>query len=383
VPATILMPKLGLTMEVGTVVKWLKQEGEPVRAGQVICEVETDKITADVESPQDGTLLKILVPEDTEVKVQAVLALVGQPGEDLVMSGSAAAAPGLPSPDGESVSPPAAASRPAERGGPRITPRARKLMEENGLSLEAAVALGKERITEADVQDMLRTMQGRLPIVAAPRPMSRTERLVAARMAESFRDIPQFSIRSVIDLEHLFSLFPSGARGINALVLRAVALAISRSPEVQHRYHENTIIMPTEINVGFAVASGRELVVPVIHGADRKKIRDIESEAAALVEKARAHELKPLEVTGGTFTVSNLGMFGIDSFTPIVNPGESAILGIGAVRTAARVRDGAVVAAPVMELTLVCDHRSVNGAAAAAFFRELKRIIETEEVGSW
>ena len=383
--SAILMPKLGLTMEVGTVIAWRKHEGETVRAGEVLCEVETDKITTDVESPQDGTVLKILVPEGSEVKVQTVLAVVGQPGEDigeLIAPPAAATAekPTVEKPAGEE---PATEHTIADRGGPRITPRARKLMTENGLSPDSLSSLGKERITEADVQELIDRRTKSDMGTARLRPMSRIERVVAARMTESFRDIPQFSVRSVVEMDHLLSLFPAGQFGINELVLRAVALALSRSPEVQYQYRAEGLFTPVEINLGFAVALGRDLVVPVIRNADRKRIGELAREASALVEKAKAHALRPDDMSGGTFTVSNLGMFGISSFTPIVNPGEGAILGVGAAQAAPWVRDGKLVVAQAVELTLVCDHRSVNGATGAAFCRELKKIVENEEAGSW
>ncbi len=378
--SAILMPKLGLTMEVGTVIAWRKREGETVRAGEVLCEVETDKITTDVESPQNGTVLKILVPEGSEVKVQTVLAVVGQPGEDI---GELIAPPAAATAEKPTVEKPAPEHTTVDRARPRITPRARKLMTDHGLSPDSLSGLGKERITEADVQELInRGIKGSTGTPGL-RPMSRIEKVVAARMTESFRDIPQFSVRSIVEMDHLLSLFPAEQFGINELVLRAVALALSRSPEVQYQYRAEGLFTPVEINLGFAVALGRDLVVPVIRNADRKPIGELAREVSALIEKAKAHALRPDDMSGGTFTVSNLGMFGISSFTPIVNPGEGAILGVGAAQAAPRVRDGKLVVAQVAELTLVCDHRSVNGATGAAFCLELKRIVETEEAGSW
>lgn len=378
--SSILMPKLGLTMEVGTVIAWRKRAGEPVRKGEVLCEVETDKIATDLESPQDGTVLRILVPEGAEVKVQTVLAVVGLPGEELAQITAAPAAAPAEKPAAAEPGPERAAT---DRTGPRITPRARKLMDEHGLSPDSLSNLGKDRITEADVQELIARASAGGTGRAGLHPMSRIEKVVAARMSESFRDIPQFSVRSVVEMDHLLSLFPGRQFGINDLLLRAVAIAISRSPEVQYQYRAEGIFAPAEVNLGFAVALGRDLVVPVIRNADAKRIGELAGQVSLLVEKAKARALRPDDMSGGTFTVSNLGMFGISSFTPIVNPGEGAILGIGAAQAVPRVRDGKLIVAQAVELTLVCDHRSVNGATGAAFCRELKRTIETEEVGSW
>ena len=375
VAVAIVMPKLGLTMETGTVVSWRAKEGSHVEKGEAVLEVETDKIVTEVQSPASGTLLKILVPEGTEARVQAVLAVVGEPGED---SGkiTAKAAPGSGT---------AAADR------QRTTPRARKLMAEHGLSTDDLEGFGGGRITEADILKLLqRRNQGVEAAGGAAgqvQAMSGIEKVVAARMTESFRDVPQFSLRFTVVMDHVLSLLPrlgqstAAARRItvNGLILRAAAIALSRSPDVQYQYRPNAIFKPNEINLGFAVALGRDLVVPVIRRADGKRIAEICDEAADLISRARSRSLEAGEVSGGTFTVSNLGMFGIASFVPIVNPGEGAILGVGAVRNVVLVRDGEVSVGRSMDLTLVCDHRAVNGAIGAEFCRQLTTILETEE----
>ncbi len=393
----ILMPKLGLTMEVGIVSSWLKKEGDPVRKGEAILEVETDKIVTEVQAPETGLLLKIFVGVGAEVKVQTVLALIGEAGEDICgFSAASTAAPAAVSaastPVSESAEP--AAPRAAEDARLRITPRARRLLEENGFTAASLEGLGKARITEADVQEFLQKRHGRTA-AAAPqeggqlRPFGRIEKIVAARMTESFRDIPQFSLRFVAELDGLLDRLPrmkeeTGVEvSINDLFLRAAAIALARSAEVQYQYRPQGIFMPGEINLGFAVAIGRDIVVPVIRNADAKRIGELSREAASLAERARADHLRPPDMEGGTFTVSNLGMFGISSFVPIVNPGEGAILGVGAVQSAPRLREGGPANIRLVELTLVCDHRCVNGATGAAFCRTLKQVLESPGEAAW
>jgi pyruvate dehydrogenase E2 component (dihydrolipoamide acetyltransferase) len=213
--------------------------------------------------------------------------------------------------------------------------------------------------------------------------VSKVEKLVAERMTESFRDIPQFSVRFSVSADRFDELRRGRSVSVNDIVLRAVALALGRFPDVQMQYRPEGVFSPAEINLGFAVAVGRELVVPVVHGADRKTVGQIAEEASSLAARAKEHKLLPDDLAGGTFTVSNLGMYGITSFTPIVNPGEGGILGVGAVREAALVRGGVLSAGKTLELTLVCDHRAVNGATAAEFCKVLTGVFESEGIGSW
>jgi pyruvate dehydrogenase E2 component (dihydrolipoamide acetyltransferase) len=219
--------------------------------------------------------------------------------------------------------------------------------------------------------------------------MGRIEKIVSDRMTESFRDIPQFSLRFVADVDDLLAGIPvmkestGAAVTINDLILRAAAIALSFFPDVQYQFRPEGILVPSSVNLGFAVALGRDLMVPVIRNADRKKLGEVCRETAGLVERAKGRRLTAEDLSGGTFTVSNLGMYGISSFVPIVNPGEGAILGVGAVQAAPRILDGAVAVGKALELTLVCDHRSVNGATAAEFCRVLRRVLESPKEQAW
>ena len=220
-------------------------------------------------------------------------------------------------------------------------------------------------------------------------PLSRSQRILGERMTESSRDIPQFSLGFRVEMDYALSLLErfsanNGMRiTLNSLVLRAVAIALSRRLQVLRRYREGKLFQPAEVNIGLAVASDGEIIVPVIRNADRKNIVKIAGEASWYIEKARSKKLQHDDVSGGTITVTNLGMFGISSFVPLVNPGESAILGVGALQKAYREKEGSVETYHIAEFTLVCDHRSVNGAVGAAFCQRLTKTIETERELAW
>lgn len=397
---TIVMPKLGLTMERATVLNWKKRTGDTVEKGEVVVEVETDKIVNEVESPCSGTLLKILVKEGAEVEVRAALAVVGEPYEDIssleaAVANSAAGKVAHKGPESTATTTEAtegteqAAELSQNQAGSasrrRITPRAKKLLAEHGLTLDNLRGMQKERISEADVRGYLE----KRGIAGLLKPLTPVQRVVASRMTESFRDIPQFSLRFFVAMDHLLALMvgfqkqTSDKVTINHLLLRATSLTLSRFPDVQRQFHPEGLFQPEEVNLGVAVAAGADLLVPVIRNADRKRIVEISREATELAEKAKTRSLLPDQMQGGTFTVTNLGMYGIASFTPILNPGEGGILGIGAVTEAPRFREGTLEMSKVVEITLVCDHRSVNGVIAAVFCKTFKEIVQNEDVESW
>ena len=387
----ITMPKLGLTMEKGTILTWLKREGEQVEKGEIILEIETDKIVSQVESPRSGTVLRILAEAGAEVPVRTPLAVVGKIGEEV----SELSAYQKPADRAEGRGRPALGEGDVskERGEKRIiTPRARKLIKEHAIPLELFHAVEKKRITESDVDRVLmerRTGTEENLVPGELIPLSRSQRILGERMTESSRDIPQFSLGFRVEMDYALSLLErfSANNGmkitLNSLVLRAVAIALSRRPQVLRRYREGKLFQPAEVNIGLAVASDGEIIVPVIRNADRKNIVKIAGEASRYIEKARSKKLQHDDVSGGTITVTNLGMFGISSFVPLVNPGESAILGVGALQKAYREKEGSVETYHIAEFTLVCDHRSVNGAVGAAFCQRLTKTIETERELAW
>jgi len=397
----LLMPKLGLTMESGTVAVWLKNEGDAVVKDETIVEVETDKITTEVKSPGDGVLLKILIPAGSEANVQEVIAVVGKQGEDI--SGFLSIEGKTSSQIEVSLAPSSSRGGISETEGTHqirrtvqerpFSPRARRLIAERGISAKDVSIPGTGPISEAELLRYLETESpagGSDAIVGKqPEELSTVQKAIADRMSESFRNIPQFSIRIIVNMEPALRMLNSLNSGtdsrisINSLLLRGVAIALSRFSDVQHQYRSGRIFRPQEINIGFAVSVDNALFVPVVPDADKKRISHIAEEAAVLSSRAREHRLSVDDVSGATFTVSNLGMFGVTSFVPIINPGEAAILGVGAVQEGYKMIEGKISVERHVELTLVCDHRSVNGSVGAHFCRVLRGVFEQADQTPW
>jgi len=337
-----------------------------------------------VESPCSGTVLRIMVAEGSELPVQTPLALVGQAGEDV----------SRPTVHGKSVQAQQAAAGAQEKavGNRTITPRARKLIKENAIPLELFDGIEMKRITESEVLKVMRGRQAERSQRRHPGDwidLSPRQRIMSEKMTESSRDIPQFSMRFRVEMDYALSLLDSfsarfGTRiTLNSLLLRAAAIALSHRPVVLRQYREGRLFQPAEVNIGIAVATEGEITVPVIRHADRKSIEEIAAEASRVIEKARTGKLQPDDVSGGTITVTNLGMLGVSSFVPLVNPGESAILGVGALQESCRERDGSFETYRILEFTLVCDHRSVNGVVSAEFCRELTKTMESARETAW
>ncbi len=387
----IIMPKLGLTMEKGTVLNWYKQESDSVQKGEIIFEVETDKIVNSVESPASGTLLKILVEEGVEVDVLTVLAVIGEPDENIsefIQTTSRKPQVAF------KIHTHSKNEHPSRQITQRLTPRARKLLADREISPSILKELEKSRITETDVKNFLKnklnvkeSSKAEIEEFGELQPLSRVQKIIADKMTNSFRDIPQFSLRFQVGMDHILSLLPQLGKDINItindLIIRASALALLNCPDVQNQYRTEGIFKPGDINIGLAVAMDKKLLVPVIRNTNTKTIIEISKETDSLINRAKTNYLTPNELTGATFTVSNLGMYGITSFVPIVNPGEGAILGVGTLQKVPRVTGNKVTISQVIEFTLVCDHRSVDGVAGANFCQEFKKIMESEEVRSW
>lgn len=398
----IIMPKLGLTMEKGTVINWNKQEGDTVQKGEIIFEVETDKIVNNVESPASGTLLKILVEKGVEVDVLTVLAVIGGPDENISefiqktskKPQAAIKTEVMETEKTHKIHPLSKNEHPSKQITQRLTPRARKLLADRGISPSILKELEKSRITETDVKNFLKnklnvrkSSKAEIEEFGELQPLSRVQKIIADKMTHSFRDIPQFSLRFQVEMDHILSLLPQLGEGsnitINDLIIRASALALLNCPDVQDQYRIEGIFKPGHINIGLAVSVDKKLLVPVIRNTNTKTIIEISKLTDSLINRAKNNQLTPNELTGATFTVSNLGMYGITSFVPIVNPGEGAILGVGTLRKVPRVTGNKVSISQVIEFTLVCDHRSVDGVVGANFCQELKKIMESEEVNSW
>ena len=403
----ILMLALSPTMETGTVAAWVKHEGDSVSPGDVLCEVETDKATMELESVVAGTLLKVVAGEGVDTEVGDLIAVVGEPGEDvsaLLAEGrnaeeSAAEAEAGP---GEENDVPVAT--PTDRVGNevadtvqadvvRASPLARKLAHEAGLDLASVRGTGpRGRVIKRDIEKTMasRPKPALVPDRAAPPPgvparVSKKRRIAAERLSQSKFTAPHYYLKTGVQMDELLATRmaanESRAReervSLNAFLLKLVALALERHPRVNSSWGEDAVIMFGQADIGLAVAVDDGLLVPVVRDCGSKGILAIDSELRDLIRKARGGELQPEEYAGATFTVSNLGSFGIEEFTAIINPPGSAILAVGSIRRELVVGEGDQTAIrSVMTLTLSCDHRNIDGAVGAAFLRELRAMIE-------
>jgi pyruvate dehydrogenase E2 component (dihydrolipoamide acetyltransferase) len=431
----ILMPKPGQMTEECVLVAWLKQEGDVVKKGDVLFEIETDKSNMDVEAFEEGVLLKRLVQEGETVPVNAVCAYVGEPGEAIPDAAPPTAAAGAVAPTPAPVAaaipvptevqPTAAPPTPAavaeittapsaslavDAGRLRISPRASRLAADSGIDPRTIVGTGPEgRITERDVRAALvaasvtpAAPQSAAPIAAPvsapasrppepavdiwnadaePRHMSRMRRVIAERLTLSATTVPQFTVTVAVDASRLVMLraelkAAGTSLSVTDFIVFAVAQTLAEFPDVNSRT-DGTLVWPRRrVHVGLAVALPDGLVVPVIRDADRRSLDGLHARAAELAEGARNGTLSPDDMTGSTFTISNLGMFGVDEFCAIINPGESAILAVSSVvPTPVAVGDGIGIR-QMMKLTLTADHRLVDGELAARFLNAVRRRLQ-------
>ena len=406
---TIIMPKMGDAMEEGTLVRWLKQEGEP------IAEIATDKATVEIEAPSSGVLRGIRVAENAVVPVNTPLAYILQEGESLPAEGDGkASAPAKPA---EAAAPQpapapttvAAAPQPAPaptNGEERIlaSPLARKIAAEHGIDLRQVQGTGpKGRIVERDVLAYIESRKATAVPAPAPTPvptpapalaaapaegrtetLTRLRQITAQRTTEAHQTIPHFNLTMEIDMEEALALrqqlnqLDENLRiSVNDLIVKACAVAIEQHPIVNATYQNGQLVHPNGVHIGIAVAVEQGLLVAVLRHCEGKSLRRIAQESQTLIQKAREGKLMPDEMTGNTFTVSNLGMFGIEQFTAIINPPASAILAVGATKRVPVVQeDGAIVARQRMKVTLSCDHRVLDGAVGAQFLQTLRQVLE-------
>jgi pyruvate dehydrogenase E2 component (dihydrolipoamide acetyltransferase) len=406
---TIIMPKMGDAMEEGTLVRWLKQEGDAVQEGEPIAEIATDKATVEIEAPISGVLRGIRVAENAVVPVNTPLAYILQEGESLPADGDgkasappdAAAAP-QPAPTAVAAAPkPAPTPTDGEERVP-ASPLARKIAAEHGIDLRQVQGTGPNgRIVVRDVLAYLETRPATVAPTPAPPPMpapavaaapvearvetlNRLRQITAQRTTEAHQTIPHFYLTMEIDMEEavalrqrLNQLDESLRVSINDLIVKACAVAIEQHPIVNASYQNGQLVHPNGIHIGIAVAVEQGLLVAVLKHCEGKSLRRIAQESQTLIQKAREGKLLPDEMTGNTFTVSNLGMFGIEQFTAIINPPASAILAVGATKRVPVVQeDGTVAARHRMKVTLSCDHRVLDGAVGAQFLQTLKQVLE-------
>ena len=391
----VLMPRLSDTMTEGVVTQWLKHEGDTGHAGDVIAEIETDKATMELEAYDSGTLTSILVQPGATVPIGEPIAVIGERGaaqpepQRLTPAAAPAPPPAAPTP------PPAAPTGAGRQGAAalrvRTSPLARALARQHGVDLGRVQGSGPGgRIVRADVEAAIAALppatRAPAPVTREPEgdervPLSAVRRITAQRLTESAA-APQFYLTTIVDARPLLSLRADLNEqldrriSVTDLLVRACAVALRQHPEVNSSWGGDHLIRRAHVNVGIAVAIPDGLIVPVVHDADTMSLTEIADAAHTLTERARAGRLTPGEFGGGTFTISNLGMFGIDHFTAVINPPEAAILAVGAAREEAAVQDGQVVAVTTLKLTLSVDHRVLDGATGAAFLRDLAALLE-------
>ena len=395
------MPKLGLTMEEGAILKWRKDEGEAVEKGEIILDIQTDKVEYEVESPAGGLLLKTLAEEGDVVPCGVDVAVIGEEGEDVSGFGNGAAkaeaAEPLPEPAAPVVEAPAAseAARPAPAGRVFASPAARRVARELGVDFRVLKGSGPGgRIVQADVRAA--AASGAPPAASGPAaveaaaPLAGMRKIIAERMLASWSQTPRVTLQAEVDLTNLLAVREASRQAwesdlgvrvsLNDLVVFYAARAVRRCPAVNVRLNGDVLERMRDVNLGVAVAVGEGLMVPVIRDADRKSIDAISREARALAEAARAGTLALDALEGGTFTISNLGAYGVDHFSAVINRPESAILSVGAARERAVAREGEVVVRTTAYLGINADHRVVDGAPAAEFLATLRNMLEHPKV---
>ena len=435
----IVMPKLGLTMTEGTVSKWLKKEGDAVKEGEPLFEVETDKLTNTIEASASGTLLKIAVAEGGTAKCLDPVAVIGEAGEDVsALLGGAAPAAAPAASDAPAAAAEPAASAPARAPGERVlaSPAAKKLAKELGIDIALIPGTGpRGRVTEEDVKnykpaapapapaapaepavkasplaakvaadigldlkdmpahgrvlaaDILAAVQkgGSAPAEAGPReeavPMNGMRKAIARNMLNSHMTSPTVTFNLGIDMTELKKLREQLKSeeikvSYTDILVKVVAKALTEFPLLNCSVEDNKIIYKHYVNMGVAVALDNGLVVPNVRDADKKSLTEISAEVKELATLARKGGLPMDRLTGGTFTITNLGMYGIESFTPIINQPEVAILGVNTMEDKVVVVDGEICVRPIMNLSLTADHRVIDGSVAAQFLQRVKKLME-------
>ncbi|GLR68936.1 acetyltransferase component of pyruvate dehydrogenase complex [Acidocella aquatica] len=413
----ILMPALSPTMTTGKLAKWLKKEGDEVKSGDILAEIETDKATMEVEAVDEGFIAKILVPDGTDgVAVNEVIAiLTATKGEAISAPKAAAPAPVAAAPVAAAVAAPVvAAAAPAAANDERVfaSPLARRMAKQAGVDLAGIKGSGPNgRIVKADL-DKAPAAAPAPAVAAAPAPMaaapapkpaapapvitgaykavpnSTMRKVIARRLTESKQSVPHFYLNSHIEIDELLKLraelnarSPKEGPGsfklsVNDLIIKGCALALRRHPNVNASYTEDAILLYDDVDISIAVAIPDGLITPIIRKADERGLPSISNAMKDLGARAKAGKLKPEEFQGGGFSISNLGMFGIPDFTAIINPPQGAILAVGAGEKRAVVKDDQIVIATMMTVTLSVDHRVVDGALGAQFLATLKGLLE-------
>ncbi|HUF04182.1 MAG TPA: pyruvate dehydrogenase complex dihydrolipoamide acetyltransferase [Aridibacter sp.] len=420
----ILMPKLSPTMEEGQISSWLKKEGDTIEANETIAEVDTDKATMEMTSLTAGTLLKIIVPAGENARLGQIIGVLGEPGEDFsdILKEAESTPNGAAKetskekageeeekvaekPDEKAAEEPDKAEVAASNGGSGgrllVSPIAARMASENGIDLKTVSGSGPSgRIIKRDIEKALEAPSetkpsaepsftfGQKAEVAGASAFreentSPIRRTIAKRLTESIGPVPTFYLTVEIEMDstletrkQINDAIAPDKISVNDIIVKAAAMALTRHPFVNASYQDEKIKFYEDADIGVAVAIDEGLITPIVHGANKKGFVQISSEISELAERAREKKLQPEEYTGATFSISNLGMFGIKEFTAIINPPEAAILAVGRAEPVPVVRDGKVVVRSMMHVTMSCDHRVVDGATGAKFLQTFRQMLE-------
>jgi pyruvate dehydrogenase E2 component (dihydrolipoamide acetyltransferase) len=429
----VIMPKLSPTMEEGQISRWLKKEGDKVSMGEPLAEIDTDKATMEMQALANGVLRKILIGEGESAPLGQTIAVIGEPNEDIAsLLSEAPAAPAKEEPpkqeqqQEQQQEQPAAPQQPqakaaaasarlttrvdgrqpqataADSGRLIVSPLAARMAAEAGIDLRSLQGSGPGgRIIKKDIEAAISqpkaapapqafpraVERGRFPQAAASgyrdEPASEIRKVIAKRLVTSLGPVPHFFLTTEIEMDRaaemrkgINALDPDLKISINDIIIKVVAAALMQHPEVNASFQEKFIRYYEHADVGVAVAIEDGLITPVVRSADQKSLSEIAAEVRELAERARSRKLKPEEYTGASFSISNLGMFGIDEFTAVINPPEGAILAVGAMSPKPVVRDNEIVIRQMMRVTMSCDHRVIDGATGAKFLQTFKKILE-------
>jgi pyruvate dehydrogenase E2 component (dihydrolipoamide acetyltransferase) len=425
----VVMPKLSPTMEEGQLSRWLKKEGDKVSMGEPLAEIDTDKATMEMQALSNGVLRKILVAEGESAPLGQPIAVIGEADEDISEFLKAAPAKqAAPKAVEETAKPPETDAAPAVEqteapaevevatdgkgdgkpaGGGRmlVSPIAARMAAEAGVNLSSVQGTGPGgRIIKRDIEAAMSDKKAAtvatptlrlMPSVKAEKgatygpsayrdePLSEMRRTIAKRLVTSLGPVPHFFLTSEIEMDRaadmrqqINNLYPDSKVSLNDIIIKIAAVALIQHPQVNASFQDKTVRYYEHADIGVAVATENGLITPVVRSAELKSLLDIAAEVRELAGRARARKLKPEEYLGATFSISNLGMFGIDEFTAVINPPEAAILAVGAMTPRAVVRDGEIEIRQMMRVTMSCDHRAVDGAVGAQFLQTFKQILE-------
>ena len=387
----INMPRLSDTMEEGTLAKWFKKVGDTVKEGEILAEIETDKATMEFESFHDGILLHIGIDEGSTAPVDSIIAIIGSKGEDIssLLKNSDIKVKEEPKPEvKEEPKPVSNNNKPSDRI--LISPLAKSLAKEKGIDISSVKGTGDNgRIIKRDIDSFKPSNYSQF---SQPSPQltessyetqnSTMRKAIAKRLADSKFSAPHYYLNIELEMDNMISFRKQFIQtqnikiSFNDIIAKAVSLSLAKHPKVNSRWYDDKIIFNEHVHLGVAVAVDDGLIVPIVKFANSKDLPQINSEIKDFAERAKNKKLTPAEIEGSTFTISNLGMFGIESFTSIINQPNSAILSIGAIVQKPIIKNNEVVVGNTMKLTLACDHRTVDGATGSLFLKTLKEYVE-------